>query len=230
MVAALRTKPTFSEELELRALGYRIIAGIDEVGRGPLAGPVVAAAVALPDAWFEVGLPRRRTRKRRGPLWRGINDSKQLSAAQRESLYPEIVGAAVAYGVGIVPVDVIDRIGIAPATKLAMTLAIGQMSSRPDALLVDAIDLSVQTGLPCRAIIDGDALCGSIAAASIVAKVTRDRLMQELDQRYPGYGFAEHKGYATREHMEGLERLGPCSEHRRSFAPIRELTLQPRLL
>ena len=207
-----------------------LIAGIDEVGRGPLAGPVVAAAVVVPEAWLAVGLRQRRTRKFRGPLWRIINDSKQLSALQREALYPEITHAAIAYGVGIVSVAVIDRIGIAPATRLAMTQAIDQLAHRPTALLVDAMDLSQQTGLPCRAIIDGDALCGSIAAASIVAKVTRDRMMLELDRIHPGYGFAEHKGYATAQHQEALLRLGPCAEHRHSFEPLKSMLLQPKLL
>ena len=223
-----RTRPTFREELALRMQGYRFVAGVDEVGRGPLAGPVVAAAVVLPDAWLERGLARRR--KFKGTLWRTINDSKQLSALQREALYPEIVGSAVAYGVGIVPVETIDRIGIAPATRLAMIQAISAMAQRPDALIVDALDLTEQAGLPCRAIIDGDALCGTVAAASIVAKVTRDQLMRDMDRRYPGYGFAEHKGYATAEHLRRLRSLGPCVEHRRSFAPVGDLLMRPRLL
>jgi ribonuclease HII len=134
----------------------------------------------------------------------------------------------VAYGVGISSVEEIDDIGIAQATRKAMAAAIAQLQPKPQALLVDAVDLSY-LGVPSKAIIDGDALCKSIAAASIIAKVSRDRLMLEMDAAHPGYGFARHKGYGTAEHLRRLRALGPCAIHRRSFAPIRELLLQPRL-
>ena len=158
-----------------------------------------------------------------------LRDSKELSRPQREMLYDVIIGVAVAYGVGSASHETVDSRGIVEATKLAMREAISSLGRRPDALLVDALDLS-EAGFPCRPIIDGDALCGSIAAGSIVAKVTRDRLMEEMDRRYPGYGFARHKGYATREHLESLSRLGPCPIHRHSFAPVRDILMRPRLL
>ncbi len=230
----MRITPTFTEELDLAAQGYRLVAGVDEVGRGPLAGPVVAAAVILPEDWLRWRGPRRRgaySKKRRG---KGqdpreiLRDSKELTRLQRDRLYTVITGIAVAYGLGSASHEVIDSKGIVPATKMAMREAISSLAFGPDALLVDAIDLS-EVGLPCRPIINGDALCGSIAAGSIVAKVTRDRLMEEMDTQFPGYGFAQHKGYATREHLRSLRRLGPCPIHRRSFAPVRDLLMRPRL-
>ena len=214
--------------------GHLLVAGVDEVGRGPLAGPVFAGAVILPPDWLQ--WRRRRPRRRGGkpPNWRDLDpryllrDSKMLSHGQLEHLYGVITSAAVAWGVGGASGEVIDTQGIVPATKLAMRRAIAALRPQPHALLIDAVDLS-EAGLPCRAIIDGDALCGSISAASIVAKVTRDRLMEEMDGQYPGYGFARHKGYATAEHLRLLERLGPCPIHRRSFAPVSDLLLRPRL-
>lgn len=193
-------------ERELRQAGFRHIAGLDEVGRGSLAGPVVAAAVILPE-------------HHRIP---GLRDSKVLSRARREALYDRILDRAEAVGVGCVEVEVIDRINILQATKLAMTEAVRRLAQQPDHLVIDALSLR-DVDLPQRPIIDGDAICASIAAASIVAKVTRDRICTELDGRYPVYGFARNKGYGTQRHLDALLRVGPCEWHRRSFAPIKML-------
>jgi ribonuclease HII len=193
-------------ERELREAGFRHIAGLDEVGRGSLAGPVVAAAVILPE-------------HHRIP---GLRDSKVLSRARREALYDRILDRAEAVGVGCVEVEVIDRINILQATKLAMTEAVRRLAQQPDHLVIDALSLR-DVDLPQRPIIDGDAICASIAAASIVAKVTRDRICTELDGRYPAYGFARNKGYGTQRHLDALLREGPCEWHRRTFAPIRML-------
>jgi ribonuclease HII len=191
-------------ERELRMAGFRSIAGIDEVGRGSLAGPVVAAAVILPD--------RHRIK--------GLRDSKVLSRSRREALYELILDRADAVGVGCMEVEVIDRINILQATKLAMREALGHLATAPDHLVIDALSLR-EVDVPQRPIIDGDAISASIAAASIVAKVTRDRICAEFDARYPAYGFARNKGYGTRRHVEALMREGPCEWHRRSFAPLR---------
>jgi ribonuclease HII len=193
-------------ERELRSAGFRWIAGIDEVGRGSLAGPVVAAAVILPE--------RHRIR--------GLRDSKVLPRARREALYEQILDRATAVGVGCMEVEVIDRINILQATKLAMREALGRLTQPPDHLVIDALSLP-QVDLPQRPIIDGDAISASIAAASIVAKVTRDRICAEFDARYPAYGFARNKGYGTRRHLDALLEEGPCEWHRRSFAPVRLL-------
>lgn len=187
-------------ERQARAAGYRLIAGLDEAGRGPLAGPVVAAAVILPPDFV---LP-------------GLNDSKQVSPERRAELYDEIIGAAVAWGVGEADVEYIERENILRATYEAMRRAVTQMAIAPDFLLLDAVRLP-GIDIPQRPIIRGDALSASIAAASIVAKVTRDRLMCRYDELYPGYGFARHKGYGTAEHWRALRRFGPCPIHRRSF-------------
>jgi ribonuclease HII len=193
-------------ERELRLSGFIRVAGLDEVGRGCLAGPVVAAAVVLPE--------RHRIK--------GIRDSKVVPRARREALYELILDRADSVGVGCVEVEVIDRINILQATKLAMREALGRMPERPDHLLIDALSLR-DVELPQRAIIDGDAISASIAAASIVAKVTRDRICDEFDDRYPAYGFARNKGYGTRRHVDALLEEGPCAWHRRSFSPIRQL-------
>jgi ribonuclease HII len=218
--------PTFREEKKLSLMGYQLIAGVDEAGRGPLAGPVVAGAVVLPPDW-----PRRQKRTfeklAENPLDL-IRDSKLLNPAQRGRAYDIVMAHAVAWGVGISSVEIIDTLGIVPATRMAMSQAIAGLGMKPQALLVDFVDLSDE-GLPCHALIDGDALCFSIAAASIVAKVTRDRMMQSLEGEYPGYGFAQHKGYATPEHQRALAERGPCQIHRRSFEPIRSMVLNPRL-
>jgi ribonuclease HII len=193
-------------ERELRLAGFQWIAGIDEVGRGSLAGPVVAAAVILPE--------RHRIR--------GLRDSKVLPRKRREALYELILDRATAVGVGCMEVEVIDRINILQATKLAMREALGRLTQPPDHLVIDALSLP-QVDLPQRPIIDGDAISASIAAASIVAKVTRDRICAEFDARYPAYGFARNKGYGTRRHLDALLAEGPCEWHRRSFAPVRLL-------
>ena len=179
---------------------YQAICGIDEVGRGPLAGPVTACAVILPKDCHLLYL----------------NDSKQLTAAKREELYDEILKEAVAVGIGTVEPEVIDRINILQATYQAMRIAVGSLSVVPDLLLNDAVTIP---GLPMRQvpIIKGDAKSASIAAASIVAKVTRDRLMEEYDAVYPEYGFAGNKGYGSAAHIEALRKYGPCPIHRRSF-------------
>lgn len=204
-----RRKPTFTEEKILQAEGYRLVAGVDEVGRGALVGPVVAAALILP----------QRLRAR----WRDkVRDSKQLSPAAREFLSVCIREAAISTGIGIISPEVIDERGIAKATRLAMKAAIDQLVPRPDYLLIDYLRLP-EVPIPQRGITDGDSLCFSISCASIVAKVARDRLMVELDGLYPGYGLAGHKGYGTKAHLDCLKRLGPCPLHRRSFLPVREI-------
>ena len=201
--------PTFAEERVLEAQGYRYIAGVDEVGRGALAGPVVAAAVILPHrvkaTWF-----------------RQVRDSKMLTPAVRERLFPQICEMAIAVGTGSASREEIDTMGIARATRRAMKLAIEQLSPPPETLLIDYISLP-EVKLPQKGVTNGDSLCFSIACASIVAKVTRDRLMVELDRAYPGYGLARHKGYGTREHITCLGQLGPSSVHRRSFRPVRDV-------
>ncbi len=207
-------KPSFAEEKLLRAQGYRLIAGVDEVGRGALMGPVVAAAIILPDS-----IKSR---------WKGkVRDSKQLSPEIREYLYDFIKEAAISIGIGSSSNDVIDNVGIARATRLAMIAAIEQLKPEPQYLLIDYVHLP-ETSLPQKGVTDGDSLCFSIASASIIAKVTRDRLVVEMDRDYPGYGFAEHKGYGTREHLECLRKKGPCPLHRRSFSPVGEMIGQER--
>lgn len=200
--------PTLLEEEALAAQGLRHVVGVDEVGRGPLAGPVVAAAAALP--------------LRRRPLWlRHIRDSKALSPAQRVALYPTLC-QETRWAWGMASSHEIDDLGIVGATRLAMLRAIQRLPITPDYALVDGRPVSLG-GVPCRAIVGGDASCLSIAAASILAKVTRDAMMDEEEGRYPGYGFARHKGYGTSGHLAALRRLGPCPIHRRSFAPVRAL-------
>jgi len=184
--------------------GARLIAGIDEAGRGPLAGPVVAAAVIL-----QAG---------RIPL--GIDDSKALEASERERLFEAILAAA-RVGIGLACAAEIDRVNIRQATFLAMTRALGALGCRPCIALVDGNDRPPLC-CPVQMVVGGDAQVLSIAAASIVAKVARDRLMVRIGARYPGFGFAQHKGYATPAHRQALAALGPCPEHRRSFAPVRE--------
>lgn len=185
-------------EKQYESVGY--ICGIDEVGRGPLAGPVVACAVILP--------------KDCDILY--LNDSKQLSAKKREELYDEIMEKAVAVGIGLVSQERIDEINILQATYEAMRIAIERLSVKPDILLNDAVTIP-QVDIRQVPIIKGDAKSVSIAAASIVAKVTRDRLMEQMEEVYPGYDFASNKGYGSQRHLEGLKKLGPCAIHRRSF-------------
>jgi ribonuclease HII len=190
-------------EVERWAEGARLVAGVDEAGRGPLAGPVVAAAVVLP----------------RDLSIRGIDDSKKLTAARREELFGLIRRDAVAVGTGIVSESVIDEINILRATHRAMREAIAGLDVTPDHVLMDG-DPVPELGFPQTAINQGDSKSTAIAAASIIAKVTRDRMLVELDESYPGYGFARHKGYGTKEHISALMRLGPCEIHRRSFGVV----------
>lgn len=208
--------PDLSRERRLGRRGFTAIAGIDEAGRGAWAGPVVAAAVILPPGGHAV---QRRLA--------GVNDSKRLTPARREALYPAILETACAFGVGSAGPDEIDRQGILPATRAAMIRALAALRLAPDHLLIDALTLP-QAAVPQVGIVRGDGLSLSIAAASIVAKVTRDRLMADLDARYPGYGFARHKGYGTAAHRAALERLGACAAHRRSYAPVAKISTQRR--
>ena len=204
-----RRKPSFAEERKLGAQGYRLVAGVDEVGRGALAGPVVAAAVILPE-------------KINAPWAAEVRDSKQLSPARREFLAQHIQEIAIATGIGTASHKIIDARGIVRATRLAMKLAVNRLLPAPQYLLIDYLRLP-EVPLPQKGMIDGDSLCFSIACASIVAKVARDRLMVELDKVYAGYKLAQHKGYCTGEHVACLRRLGPSPVHRRSFQPVRGL-------
>ncbi len=200
--------PTIDAELQLQRQGYRSIAGIDEAGRGCWAGPVVAAAVVLGDAIMT-----------QPALLDGVNDSKQLTAGRRDELAGAIMTHAAGVGVGIVPAPLIDCYGIVPATRLAMELAILHLPRLPDALLIDALPLPA-CPLPQRAIIRGDSHSLSIAAASIIAKTTRDRLMRAFDRVYPAWSFGLHKGYGTAAHAAALDRHGATPLHRRSFRPL----------
>ncbi len=197
--------PSRRFERRLQRDGLRLVAGIDEVGRGCLAGPVLAAAVILPSD----GRGLRSIA--------GVRDSKIMKPEERERLYDRILRIAVV-GVGLASHRIIDRYGIAPATRVAMLKAVSRLDPYPDHVLIDAVRLPL-LDVSQTAIIDGDALCLSIAAASIVAKVTRDRLMRKAAVRYPGYGFENHKGYGTAEHHEALIQLGPCTIHRLTFRP-----------
>ena len=190
----------YSYENDLRGEGYQLICGIDEAGRGPLAGPVCAAACILPA----------------GQVIEGLNDSKKLSEKRREALYGEITAKALAWAVCLVDETVIDEINILQATFRAMRGAVERLSVRPELCLVDG-NRDPGLGLPTRTVVKGDASCASVAAASILAKVTRDRLMAAYEAQYPGYGFAVHKGYGTKAHYEAVGRLGRCPIHRRSF-------------
>ncbi len=190
-------------EQRARREGASVIAGVDEVGRGPLAGPVVAAAVILPEDCLILGL----------------DDSKKLSAQKREELEKEINEKAISVCIGTAEPDEIDRINIYQASRVAMRRAVEGLAVKPDHLLVDAVQ--IDTEVRQEAIIKGDAHSVSIAAASIIAKVERDRLMKDLGRRYPGYGLEKHMGYPTKTHLEALDKLGPAPFHRRSFAPVK---------
>lgn len=194
-------------ELEQRFAPARVC-GVDEAGRGPWAGPVVAAAL-----WFapEAAVPH------------GLNDSKKLSRRARESLYAQLIESGVAHGIGIASAAEIDALNIWGATQLAMRRAVAAMPALPDLALVDGNLTPKDLGCACHPVIGGDGISLSIAAASILAKVTRDRLMEALAAQYPAYGFARHAGYGTKQHREALMAHGPCPAHRRSFAPIRAL-------
>jgi len=192
----------FEDALYLR--GYRTVAGVDEAGRGPLAGPVVAAAVVLPH----------------GMDSSGINDSKALSPQSREKLYQQIVHSS-STSVGIIEPSVIDQINILEATRMAMVKAVRGLPHDPDYLLIDG-PIRLQVSVEQRGVVGGDRLSVSVAAASIVAKVTRDRIMQELHARYPQYGFDRNKGYPTRDHRQAIEEFGPSPAHRRTFRGVKE--------
>ena len=206
-----RLKEIKKIEEEIYLKGAQSISGIDEAGRGPLAGPVVVACVVMP----------------RDSMIEGVNDSKKVSEKKREKLYDEIIQEAIAYGVGIISQEEIDKINILNATKEGLTLAIKEMEKdlkekqrgfeKPEIILVDALTKIDTDHIPYRSIIKGDAKSYSIEAASIIAKVTRDRIMREWDEVYPMYGFAKHKGYGTASHIAAIKEYGLCPLHRRSF-------------
>jgi ribonuclease HII len=201
-----------SHEREQWQKGRSLVAGVDEAGCGPLAGPVVAAAVVFPATWLESGLCSR---------LRGLNDSKQLDEDQREKYFAVLTAnPEIRFAIASVDVEMIDRINIRQAAWRAMHLALDQLQSRPDHVLVDGLKIK---WLPYEqtALVQGDARSYSIAAASVLAKVTRDRMMKEFDKQFPGYGFAEHKGYATPQHLAAIKQHGPCLIHRRTFSPFR---------
>ena len=200
-----RLEGMLAYEKECYALGMELIAGVDEVGRGPLAGPVVAAAVILPKA---CKIP-------------GLNDSKKIPKSKHKEIYEAVLQNAVAIGIGIKDNQVIDQVNIYEATKLAMMEAIGQLEPQPQHLLIDAMKLDLP--IPQTSIIKGDANSLSIAAASIVAKVTRDQMMEEFDCEYPGYDFTQNAGYGTANHLAGLDKLGVTPIHRRSFEPVKSM-------
>lgn len=204
-------QPDLCHEFLLYAAGHSRVAGIDEAGRGPWAGPVCAAAVVLP-----LMEPRLLS------LLCGVRDSKTLSPLQRDALLPRIAEVAESVAVGWALSGEVDAVGILAATQRAMSRALAGLRSPVDALLIDYVELS-ECQLPQRALARADSMCLSVAAASIVAKVTRDRLMIRLDRAYPGYGFAAHKGYGTRRHSEALARIGPCPIHRMSWRPFQGL-------
>ena len=200
-----RLEGMLAYEKECYARGIEFIAGVDEVGRGPLAGPVVAAAVILP----------------KGSKIPGLNDSKKIPKSKHKEIYEAVLQEAIAIGIGVKDNQVIDQVNIYEATKLAMMEAIGQLDLQPQHLLIDAMKLDLS--IPQTSIIKGDANSLSIAAASIVAKVTRDQMMEDLDQLYPGYNFAQNAGYGTANHLAGLHKLGVTPIHRRSFEPVKSM-------
>lgn len=199
-----RIQGLYAQERLLKSCGYDLIAGVDEAGRGPLAGPVVVGAVILP-LGFHLPL---------------INDSKKLSAKQREELYHVIKEVAIDVQYAVIDIETIDHVNIYQATILGMYRTIEQLSPKPHAVLIDAVPLPDLT-MPSVSLIGGDAISASIGAASIIAKVERDRIMLQLDEEFPQYGFAKHKGYGTAEHLKALQQYGPCSVHRQSFEPIK---------
>jgi len=199
-----RIHTLYEQERLLVSCGYNLIAGVDEAGRGPLAGPVVVGAVILPMACHL-------------PL---INDSKKLSAKQREELYHRIQEVAIDVQYAVIDRETIDHLNIYQATILGMYTAIHQLAPQPDAVLIDAVPLP-ELPMPSVSLIGGDAISASIGAASIIAKVERDRIMLKLDEEFPHYGFAKHKGYGTAQHMKAIAEYGPCPMHRQSFEPIK---------
>jgi ribonuclease HII len=207
-----RIPKRFRHEAALLEQGLSAVAGVDEAGRGPLAGPVFAAAVIFPAAWILGGLPRGLKK---------VNDSKQLTPELRAELFTALTAhTEIRYAIAQVPEQMIDQINILQATHRAMNLALAQLDPAPQHVLVDGLRVKSMTW-PQTAIVSGDALSYTIASASILAKVSRDRLMVEMDGRFPGYGFADHKGYGTPEHLAAIKQHGPCPLHRQSFAPFR---------
>ncbi|MCK5332338.1 ribonuclease HII [Candidatus Parcubacteria bacterium] len=204
--------PDFSREEKLLKKGYKSIAGVDEAGRGPLAGPVVAAAVIFSDAKITRELIRN-----------GVRDSKTISERKREYFYNIITENAKDWSVGIVSEEIIDKINILQATKVAMRKAIEKLHVKPDFLLIDGINVLDNFPTSQMAIPKADQTIFSVSAASILAKVTRDRILLELDKQYPDYGFAKHKGYGTKFHLEMISKNGPCKIHRKSFAPMKNI-------
>lgn len=200
-----KTPSMLQFEMESQARGFHLVAGIDEAGRGPLAGPVVAAAVIL----------------KPGQVIDQINDSKKLSESTRERLFEQIREQSLAVGIGIIDPEIIDRINILQATRLAMLNAVAQLKTSPDCLLIDGIT-KIDSAIHQLTIKQGDGRSASIAAASIIAKVTRDRLMTAFDQQYPQYGFAGHKGYGSAKHLAAIKLHGPCPIHRKSFGGVKE--------
>ena len=188
-------------EKDLHSKGFKNICGIDEAGRGPLAGPVVIAGVIMPES----------------SMIEGVNDSKKVSEKKREKLYDQILGEAISYSVAVIGQDVIDDVNILNATKMGLTKVVEEQEIKPDLIIVDALNHIDTKGIPYDSIIKGDAKCYSIAAASIIAKVTRDRIMRQCDEIYPQYGFSKHKGYGTKMHIEAIKEYGLCPIHRKSF-------------
>lgn len=196
--------PAGDLESMLNGQGFRLVAGADEAGRGALAGPLVAAAVILPPGWVPEGL----------------DDSKLVSPTERDRLYDEIRAHALTVGVYRITHERLDRVGLQRANLTALRGALNKLDPSPEYALVDGFALD-RTRVPCLRVVKGDEVCTSVAAASIIAKVTRDRIMVRAERRYPGYGFASNKGYRAPEHLRALRELGPCEWHRRSFAPVR---------
>ena len=196
------TEDNYKYEKELRKQGIELIAGVDEVGRGPLVGPVVAACVILPKK-FDLD---------------GLTDSKKLSEKKREMFYDKIMDQAISVGIGIIDEKVIDEVNIYEATKLAMKEAIDNLVIKPEHILIDAMPLELD--IPTTSIIKGDLKSITISAASVIAKVTRDRMLDELDKKYPMYGFKSNKGYPTKRHMDAIDEYGIIDEHRKSYAPV----------
>lgn len=201
----LRLEQMLRYEKKIYQAGYQAIAGIDEVGRGPLAGPVVAAAVILPP----------------GCKIKGLNDSKKIPKKKHQDIYQTVMDKALAVGIGLMDSEIIDQVNIYEATKLAMKEALSKLCLKPDYLLIDAMKLDID--IPQESIIKGDANSLSIAAASIVAKVTRDKLMADYDKKYPGYDFSQNAGYGTKSHLQGLERHGVTPIHRKTFEPVKSM-------
>jgi ribonuclease HII len=206
--------PTLDNEIALQAQGYRFVAGLDEAGRGAWAGPVVAAAVILPLGQLDLAT-----------LLNGVNDSKKLTPDQRELCFDLIQQTAVSIAVGIAPAELVDERNVVGATRYAMEQALAKLNPAPDYLLIDHLKLP-SINLPQAAFAKADSISLTVAAASIIAKVTRDRLMQGYSANYPGYAFERHKGYGTKVHRAALAQLGPCALHRLSYEPLRVLELK----